>query len=62
MTCPQLNAGEIVIKLLPVVDKREVAVCGVARLRGTPEVIVKAFKESMAQQNCKSIFGDRQVQ
>lgn len=51
-----VERGEIVIKLLPVVDKREVAVCGVARLRGTPEVIVKAFKESMAQQNIKSIL------
>lgn len=52
-----VERGEIVTKLLPVVDKREVSVSGVARLRATPEVIVKAFKEGMTQQNTKSILG-----
>lgn len=51
-----VERGEIVIRLLPVVDKREVAVCGVVRLRGTPDVIAKAFKESLAQQGRQSIL------
>jgi hypothetical protein len=51
-----VERGEIVIRLLPVVDKREVAVCGVVRLRGTPDVIAKAFRESLAQQGQKSVL------
>lgn len=52
-----VERGEIVIRLLPVVDKREIAVCGIVRLRGTPDLIVKVFKESMVQQNRKSVLG-----
>lgn len=51
-----LERGEMIVKRLPVANKREVAVFGVARLQGTPEVIMKAFKESMTQQNSKSIL------
>ena len=51
-----VERGEIVTKLLPGTDKREVAVCGIARVRGTPEVIAKVFTQSMAQQSSKSIL------
>jgi hypothetical protein len=51
-----LERGETVIKRLPVTDNREVAVCGLARLQGTPGIIAKAFKQSMAQQHSKSIL------
>lgn len=51
-----LERGGIVVKLLPVLDKREVGVCGVARLQGRPEVIMKVFRESMVQQNSHAIL------
>lgn len=51
-----VERGEVVVRLLPVLDKREVAVCGVLRLPGTPDVIAKAFKESQAQQSRKSVL------
>jgi hypothetical protein len=51
-----LERGEPVIKVLSALDKREVAVCGVQRLRGTPSTIMKAFNQSLAQQNNGSIL------
>ncbi|CAN5443113.1 hypothetical protein BH20ACI3_BH20ACI3_19610 [soil metagenome] len=50
-----LERGEMVVKLLPVKDKREVAVCGLVRMQAPVEVGLKAFQESMAQQNRNSI-------
>jgi hypothetical protein len=51
-----LERGEMIVKHVPVANKREVAVFSVARLQGTPEVIMKAFGDSMAQQNSKPIL------
>jgi hypothetical protein len=51
-----LDGGGVLVKLLPVSDKREIAVYGVMRLRGVPDVIVKAFQDSMVQQNSTSIL------
>jgi hypothetical protein len=45
----EMNLGKISAKWhLPVANRREVAVFGVARLQGSPEAIMKAFQESMA--------------
>lgn len=52
-----LERGQMVTKLLPVTDKREVAVCGVARLQAPPSVIMKAFQDSMAQRKGRSLSG-----
>lgn len=52
----ELERGEMVVKLLPVKDKREVAVCGLVRMQAPVEVGLKAFQESMAQQNRNSIL------
>lgn len=54
-----LERGEVVAKLLPAADKREVAFCGVLRLQGTPETLLAALKESLAQQNNRVILGGR---
>ncbi|MET0623046.1 MAG: hypothetical protein ABW250_08725 [Pyrinomonadaceae bacterium] len=44
-----LERGEVVVKLLPKTDKREVAFCGVARLQGDPATLLAAFKESLTR-------------
>jgi hypothetical protein len=51
-----LERGEIIVKPLAVANKREVAVFGVVRLQGTPQLVMKAFQESMAQQNSRSVL------
>jgi len=51
-----LERGEMVVKLLPVKDKREVAVCGVMRLQVPLAVSLQAFQESMTQRNSNSIL------
>jgi hypothetical protein len=51
-----LERGEIVVKLLPVKDKREVAVCGVVRTQAPLEASLNAFRTSMTQQNQTSIL------
>ena len=51
-----LERGEIVVKVLPVKDQREVAVCGLMRLQAPLEVSLRAFRTSMTQQNQNSIL------
>ena len=51
-----LDQGRRVVKLLPVVDKREVAICGVVPLHGSPPEIAKTFQHTMAQLNAKSLL------
>lgn len=52
-----LERGEVVVKLMPVTDKREVAFCGVARLRGDPAALLAAFERSLTQSNNRVILG-----
>ena len=51
-----LDRGEIVARLLPVKDKREVAVCGVIRLQVPPEVFLQFTRDNVAQQNNRAIL------
>lgn len=60
LTADELSAierGEAVVKLLPLTDKREVAFCGVTRLRGEPAAMLAAFEESLTRSNNKVIIG-----
>lgn len=51
-----LEREEMVVKLLPVKDRREVAVCGLMRLQVPLAVSLQAFQESMTQRNSSSIL------
>ena len=51
-----IERGEIVVKLLPVRDKREVAVCGLVGTQAPPEVTLPAFRMSMTQLSPDSIL------
>ena len=51
-----LEQGENVVRLLPVVDKREVAVCGLMSLQVPAEVFLQSFRESMAQKSNPAIL------
>lgn len=51
-----LEREEMVVKLLPVKDKREVAVCGLMRLQVPLAEGLQAFQQSMTQLNRKSIL------
>lgn len=54
-----LERGEVVVKPLPLTDKREVAFCGVARLRGDPAVLLAAFRESVTRSGNRLVLGGR---
>ena len=56
-----LERGEAVVKSLPATDKREVAFCGVARLRGDPATLLAAFKESLTRSGNRVIRGGGRV-
>jgi hypothetical protein len=56
-----LERGEAVVKPLPATDKREVAFCGVARLRGDPSTLLAAFKESLTRSGNRVILGGGRV-
>lgn len=51
-----LERGGVVVRLLPAADKREVRVYGLTRVQGTPDVVVKAFQESIVQQKNESLL------
>ena len=51
-----IERGEVVVKVLPVKDKREVAVCGLVRTQAAIEKTLRAFNTSMTQQNQSSIL------
>jgi hypothetical protein len=44
-----LGQGQAVVRLLPVTDKREVAVCGMVRLQVAAEQFLQSFRESMTR-------------
>jgi hypothetical protein len=49
-----LERGEVVVKLIPANDQREVAVCGVMDVPSDPETALKAFQLSLSQLKQKS--------
>src|SRR6266566_2593633 len=51
-----LEQGETVVKLLPVQDKREVAVSGLVRLRAPAETFLQSFRESMERRTNPAIL------
>ncbi len=52
-----LDKGEIVIKMLPVADKQEIAVFGIVRVNITGELGLSAFAESLSQRKDSSFKG-----
>lgn len=54
-----LERGGVVVKSLPATNKREVAFCGVVRLRGEPVVSLAAFRESLTQSNRRVMLGGK---
>ena len=51
-----LDSGGIVVKLLPINDKREVAIVGVVHLRRTTEMTMNAFRTAFAPENNKAVI------
>jgi hypothetical protein len=51
-----LRQGQTVVKLLPVQDKREVAVSGLVSLQVPAEVFLKSFRESMTRKSNPAIL------
>lgn len=51
-----LEQGQMATKLLPVKDKREVAVCGLVRLQVPPQAFVKFTRDNIARQNNQRIL------
>ena len=52
-----LDKGEIVIKMLPVADKQEIAVFGIVRVNVPGELGLSAFAESLSQRKDSSFKG-----
>jgi hypothetical protein len=51
-----LQQGQTVVKLLPVQDKREVAVSGVVKVQVPAEVFLQSFRESMLSKSSAAIL------
>lgn len=51
-----LRQGQPVVRLLPVTDKREVAVCGLVSLQVAADVFLQSFRESMTQKSDPAIL------
>ena len=51
-----LDQGETIIKLLPVRDKREIAMCGMVRLRASAEMFLQSFRENMTRKSNPAIL------
>ena len=51
-----LEQGQAVVRLLPVTDKREVAVCGLIRLQASAEVFLRFFRESLTRKGNPAIL------
>ena len=51
-----LEQGQPVVKLLPVQDKREVAVCGLVSLQVPAEVFLQSFRDSMVRKSNAAIL------
>src|SRR6266404_5069647 len=51
-----LDQGETVIKLLPVRDKREIAMCGMVRIQASAEMFLQSFRENMTRKSNPAIL------
>lgn len=51
-----LDQGQTVVRLLPVQDKREVAVCGLVGLQVPAEVFLQSFREGMVRRSNAAIL------
>lgn len=51
-----LEQGETVIKLLPALDKREIAMCGMVRLQAPPEMFLQSFRENLTRKSNPAIL------
>ena len=51
-----LEQGQTVVRLLPVQDKREVAVCGLVGLKVPADVFLQSFREGMARRTNPAIL------
>src|SRR4029077_13778777 len=51
-----LEQGHSVVKLLPVLDKREVAVCGLVNMQTEPEDFLKSFRETLSSKNNAAVI------
>jgi hypothetical protein len=49
-----LERGDVVVKIIPGKDQREVAVCGVMDVPSDPEIALKAFQLTLSQLKQKS--------
>lgn len=52
----KLEKGDLITKLLPSQDKREVGVCGLIQIKVSPDQALQAFQDAMARQNRKSVM------
>src|SRR2546429_396051 len=51
-----LDQGETVIKRLPALDKREIAICGAVRVPASAEMFLQSFRENMTRKSNPAIL------
>ena len=51
-----VEQGQTIVKLTPITDKREVAVCGLVSLRTTAETFLWSYLDSMTRQNNQTVL------
>ena len=51
-----LQQGETIVKLTPITDKREVAVCGLVTLRTTAEQFLRSYLEGLTRQKNQTVL------
>ncbi len=51
-----LARGQSVVKLLPVQDKREVAVCGLVNMQTQPDEFLQSFRETLTSKNNAAVI------
>ena len=51
-----IEQGQTIVKLTPITDKREVAVCGIVSLRTSSEKFLWSYLDSMTRQNNQTVL------
>ena len=51
-----LQRGQTIVKLLPVQDKKEVAMAGIVGLELTPQAFLESFRENMTAKTNRAIL------
>jgi hypothetical protein len=51
-----VEQGQTAVRLLPVLNKREVAVCGLVSLQAPAEVFLRSFRENMTRKNNAAVL------